>query len=93
MSKMTAPKSSGNSTTDTPILVMTVGDFQVEVASNNEEGDKDLRNTAKEIRKRYNAHDDLVAELEGLKEIVKGYTNFGIDVIANNKKETKKVKR
>lgn len=57
--KMSAPKKSGNSTSDTPIIAMNLDGFLIEVASNSEEGDKNLRTIAKEIQKRYNAHDDL----------------------------------
>ena len=52
------------STDDMPSLVMSVDGIQVEVASQWEDTDKDLRTTAKEIRKRYNVYDELLDAIE-----------------------------
>ena len=65
-SKMSAPRKSGNSTNDTPIIAMNLDDFLIEVASNTEDGDKGLRTIAKEIQKRYNRYPLLVAFIQHL---------------------------
>ena len=66
MSKMSSYKSSGNSTTETPMLVMHVDGFQVEIAPETENDDKGLRGIAKKIRQRYNAHEELVDAIESV---------------------------
>lgn len=67
MSKISSFKTSGNSTSNTPVLTMSVDGFQVEIASETDRGDKELtalRGIAKKIRKRYNAYDGMLMELE-----------------------------
>lgn len=73
MSKMTVPRVSGNSTTDTPTIAMNIGDFLLEVTSNTEVGDKQLQKVAKEIRKRHNAYDGMLMELQETLKDMKGW--------------------
>lgn len=70
---MTAPKKSGNSTVDTPTLSMRVGDFIVEVTSESAGGDKELLKVAKAIRKRHNAYDGMLMELQETLKDMKGW--------------------
>ena len=64
---------SGNSTKKTPVLTMNIDGFQVEVASNTEAGDKQLLKVAKEIRKRHNAYDGMLMELQETLKDMKGW--------------------
>ncbi len=62
--KLSLPKESGNSTSDTPVIAMNFGGFLVEIASNKEADDGKLMKAAKELRRRNNAYDGMLMELE-----------------------------
>ena len=62
--KLTAPKKSGNSTKEIPIVAMRLGKFLVEVAAGVQDDDEKLFQVSKEIRRRHNAYDGMLMELE-----------------------------
>jgi hypothetical protein len=94
--KLSLPKESGNSTEDTPIIAMNFGGFLVEIASNKEENDSKLMDAAKELRKRNNAYDGMLMELE---ESLNDLTNWdgtpdAMEIIKENIEDRiKKAKR
>lgn len=71
--KLSVPKKSGNSTEDTPIIAMNFGGFLVEITADGYENDSKLMDAAKELRKRNNAYDGMLMELE---ESLKDLTNW-----------------
>ena len=62
--KLSPPKPSGNSTEDIPLVVMQADRFSIEIGSNTEGGDKGLMKFAEKLRKRNNAYDGMLMELE-----------------------------
>jgi len=94
--KLSLPKESGNSTEDTPIIAMNFGGYLVEIASNSQRGDKKLMDVAKELRKRNNAYDGMLMELE---ESLNDLTNWdgtsdAMEIIKENIEDRiKKAKR
>jgi len=71
--KLSSPKQSGNSTSDTPLMVMQAEGFSIEIGSNTEDDDKKLTSFAKKLRQRNNAYDGMLMELE---ESLKDLTNW-----------------
>jgi hypothetical protein len=69
--KLTAPVD--NSNANMPLFVMQFGPFSVEIGSNSDSEDKNLKAAAKELRKRNNAYDGMLMELE---ESLKDLTNW-----------------
>lgn len=84
--KLSPPKASGNSTEDTPLVVMQADRFSIEIGSNTEGDDKNLLKFAEKLRKRNNAYDGMLMELEESLKDLKNWdgTSEAMDIIQQN---------
>lgn len=84
--KLSPPKPSGNSIEDTPLVVMQADGFSIEIGSNTEGDDKDLLKFAEKLRKRNNAYDGILMELEESLKDLKNWdgTPEAMEIIKEN---------
>lgn len=84
--KLSLPKKSGSSTSDTPVIAMNFGGFLVEIAANKEADDGKLMKAAKELRMRNNAYDGMLMELEESLKDLKNWdgTPDSMEIIQEN---------
>lgn len=84
--KLSPPEQSGNSTEDTPLVVMRSDRFSIEIGSNAEVDDKSLLKFAEKLHKRNNAYDGMLMELEESLKDLKNWdgTPEAMDIIQQN---------